>query len=132
MAITLKTPGKIVSSSVMIKANKLRALKGDMTTGAFTNQVFESLQNLNLGKIITTLANNNSTVRILLIIQKVTQNLQYLIKNLSLKQLKSLLENVFSKIGVNMDETMTEKLSNLGISKEGYEKSWTEENEERY
>ena len=72
MAITLKTPGKIVSSSVMIKANKLRALKGDMTTGAFTNQVFESLQNLNLGKIITTLSNNNSTVRIILVIQKVT------------------------------------------------------------
>ena len=72
MAITLKTPGKIVSSSLMIEANRLKALKGEMTTGAFTNQVFESLQNLNLGKIITTLSNNNSTVRIILVIQKVT------------------------------------------------------------
>lgn len=57
MAITMKTPGRIVSSSVMIKANRLRALKGEMTTGAFTN--------LDLGKIVTTLSNNNSTVRII-------------------------------------------------------------------
>ena len=70
MVITLKTPGKIVSSSVMIKANRLRALKADMTTGAFTNKVFKSLENMNFGKIVTTLSNNNSTVRIILIIEK--------------------------------------------------------------
>ena len=33
MAITLKTPGKTVSSS-LIEANRLKALKGEMTTGA--------------------------------------------------------------------------------------------------
>ena len=70
MVITLKTPRKIVSSSVMIKANRLRALKADMTTGAFTNKVLKSLENMNFGKIVTTLSNNNSTVRIILIIEK--------------------------------------------------------------
>jgi len=61
----LAVAGNVVSGPIVVKNNRLRGLKGDLTLTTFTTKFFEEMETNGLGKIARRLANNNSTVSIM-------------------------------------------------------------------